>query len=387
VTLRASTTGSDVTFRWYTSVAATSWLKETDGEYTTPVLVLTTPYYVSAVLPTGCESERVRVQAVIAPIPELAISVSGPVELGVRDSVVLSAPEGYVSYRWSTGAMVRSIVVRNAGSYSVTVTDSAGCSGTSPAVTITERVQPGVPRITVGGPTEFCAGDSVLLTVTPGAAYEWHRDGVPVGSARQVAASVSGTYWCLVQDTLSTEWRSSDTIQVTVHAPMLPQVRLLSRDTLLCENGVAWQWFIDGSPIPGATSRLWITARGGWYSVEVTDSNGCTARSQEIKITLVDVAMADAAGTIVLGASYPNPFTSSTQIPVQLDRSRALEIDICDQRGAVVRRIASGALPAGRHVYSWDGRDGHGQALSSGRYYIQLTSSGTLHRKPIMLLR
>ncbi len=49
------------------------------------------------------------------------------------DSAILSAPAGMVSYQWSTGATSQSIVVKNSGTYSVTVVNSQGCVGSDDA--------------------------------------------------------------------------------------------------------------------------------------------------------------------------------------------------------------------------------------------------------------
>jgi gliding motility-associated-like protein len=46
-------------------------------------------------------------------------------------AIVLSTAQPYAAYAWSTGATTSSITVTDAGSYAVTVTDAAGCTGLS----------------------------------------------------------------------------------------------------------------------------------------------------------------------------------------------------------------------------------------------------------------
>ena len=58
--------------------------------------------------------------------------------------MTLDAGAGYASYLWSPGgATTQTIAVTTSGSYTVTVTDGNGCTGTSAAEVVTvERVAP-----------------------------------------------------------------------------------------------------------------------------------------------------------------------------------------------------------------------------------------------------
>ena len=57
---------------------------------------------------------------------------------------------------------------------------------------------PTTPNVSPGGPTAFCTGGSVLLSYTqsPGAAYQWRKDGVPIAgqTAASYSANATGSY-------------------------------------------------------------------------------------------------------------------------------------------------------------------------------------------------
>ena len=64
--------------------------------------------------------------------PPVTITADGSTALPTLDgknTVTLSAPDGYEAYEWSNGATTQSITVNSAGSYSVSVTEQGGCPG------------------------------------------------------------------------------------------------------------------------------------------------------------------------------------------------------------------------------------------------------------------
>lgn len=62
----------------------------------------------------------------VASNPALRVEGAGSICLG--DSLALTASEGFAVYRWSTGQVGRSIVVKTGGTYLVYATDSSGCT-------------------------------------------------------------------------------------------------------------------------------------------------------------------------------------------------------------------------------------------------------------------
>src|SRR5207248_11450675 len=86
-------------------------------------------------------------------------------------SVTLDAGD-YAKYLWSNGASIRRIVVRDTGSYSVTVSDSIGCMGTSMPVTIRFHQ---VPQPVIEGPGSVCINAiAQYMTIdVAGDSYQW----------------------------------------------------------------------------------------------------------------------------------------------------------------------------------------------------------------------
>ena len=74
----------------------------------------------------------------------------------------------------------------------------------------------------------------------------------------------------------------------------------------------------------------------------------------------------------VLGGVGGNGSRFALSLPARADVS----VDIHDARGARVRRLFSGTLEGGERTLSWDGRDGHGRAASSGVYFVRAVVGG-----------
>ncbi len=143
VTLNASG-GSAGQYRWYTvATGGTVITGEVNSSYITPILTATTSYFV-AIDNGSCESLRTPVIATINVPPTVPTITSNIPTVGnalticSTTALTLSAPNGFASYSWSTGATTSQINVSTSGTYSVTVTDGSGCvSPASDAIIIT----------------------------------------------------------------------------------------------------------------------------------------------------------------------------------------------------------------------------------------------------------
>jgi len=113
----------------------------TGNMYTTPVLSSTTTYYVQAV--NNCQSNFSPVTVYIFPVPYISLGN----DTIVSTSITLDAGGGFSSYLWSNSETTQSILILNTGSYSVTVTDSNGCSSSD---TIDVLVTVGINEMTGG---------------------------------------------------------------------------------------------------------------------------------------------------------------------------------------------------------------------------------------------
>ncbi|MBL0102867.1 MAG: LamG domain-containing protein [Bacteroidetes bacterium] len=206
--------------------------------------------------------------------PTPAINPTGTITLCTGQQQLLDGPDGYQTYVWSNGQTTEDINVSVAGTYSLTVTDNNGCTGTS-APTIVQTNSSGNATITAGGPLSFCSGDSVLLTANSGTTYLWSTG----ATTQSIYASVSGSYSVTVSNGSCVG--TSSPVSVTVFQKPNPIVSPVG-SVSLCQNGnviLSTQSFNGYLWSTGQTSQSIIVTNAGDYSVTVSDSHNCSAIS------------------------------------------------------------------------------------------------------------
>ena len=166
--------------------------------------------------------------------PTATINSQGPTRFCQQGTIYLVAgPSGSFTYQFLRNGIniagatnqVYTATISNSGSYSVRVTDAAGCSAVSASIQI--QVQPqNVVNLNSNTPTTFCQGGSALLSANVsgmGAAnytYQFLRDGnqIPGATNSTYSATTSGTYTVVV-DNPATCSSTSNSVTVTVTSP------------------------------------------------------------------------------------------------------------------------------------------------------------------------
>jgi flagellar hook assembly protein FlgD len=64
-----------------------------------------------------------------------------------------------------------------------------------------------------------------------------------------------------------------------------------------------------------------------------------------------------------------------------------VDVTIFDVGGRTVRQQRLGALAAGLHEWTWDGRDGHGRPIASGAYFARLTAGSSTQTRKLLKLQ
>ncbi|MBS1914168.1 MAG: hypothetical protein JST22_19425 [Bacteroidetes bacterium] len=227
----------------------------------------------------GCRGSSAGLDVTIGDHLTARITPAGPIVLCPGSTLLLDAGAGYAAYAWSTGATTQTIDVGTPGSYSVIVSDSGGCSGTSAPVDVVAGKAP-VPIVTPGGPLAFCEGDSVALRADAGYAdYRWSTG----ATTQSIVVKTSGRYTVTVTDASGCTGTSAPTDVVVHPRPVVPPIVLGGGILRTPSAASAYQWLLDGLPIAGATSDTCRPPADGVYRVVITDAFGCSAVSDPVR--------------------------------------------------------------------------------------------------------
>lgn len=243
----------------------------------------------------------------VVPRPQPRLTVMGPTTFCERDSVMLDAGDGYLTYQWSSGEQTRFIAARRSGEYWVSVTSGGNCPGTSDSVLVT--VNP-APLLELTGPIVVCQNSTGQYGVVsgPNRKYTWSvtGNGASIASGAgtdkvvvQWGGTGSGSVRVNIEDE-TTGCTSDTTIAVTVGSTLVPSIvgktRICPGESTTLDAGAGYASYAWSN---GQTGRSISVSAAGTYTVDVTSAGGCSGR-----------------GTITITvAPTPAPVIQSTHAP------------------------------------------------------------------------
>jgi SprB repeat/PKD-like domain/Bacterial Ig domain/NHL repeat len=199
---------------------------------------------------------------------------------------------GTKSYTWSNGATTEDIIGLKAGSYTVNVRDSLGCTAT--ATRFINQPNPIQVVITKTNPSCFgVSSGSITLAVsggTPTYNYTWSDSGVNTNTRTALAAGIyrvtitdnSGcTATRLIAITQPTELQSTATV---VNTECVGQGNG-SVSVIVSGGATPYSYLWSGPSGYSATSKDISELMAGSYSVTITDAQGCTTTQTGVTVS------------------------------------------------------------------------------------------------------
>lgn len=278
------------------------------------------------------------------------ITPSGTISTCAGVQITLTANSGSgLTYKWFkngvfiAGASNKTYKTSVAGSYRVQVTDIYGCSAVSNATTVNVNPRP-LAIITPSDTARVCTGAITTLTANAGAGYtyQWIKGGVDISGATgrtyTTTTTDNGPFKVRVTTSFGCDSLSAPTIVKRLPTPVSEITVLNGGNQNLCAGevklrasgavGSLWQWNKNINPVPVATTQIFIPASTGIYTVKVTNTQGCSARSDTVKVTSTcaqpfitkNDKQSLSAGNKTSFTLYPNPTTGDFVIDLKLNK-------------------------------------------------------------------
>lgn len=377
--------------------ASYSWSGGTQLTDSTVEVTTSGTYLVTVTDGLGCSGfDTINVQ--FAPYP--VVDLGNDTTLCANETLVLDAGNAGATFLWSTSDQTQTISVTTDGSYSVTVTNAAGC-----ATADTIEVEFLAPVIVDIGPDQtLCGGDTIVLYANDEFfQYDWTGG----SNDDSLVVTTGGTYVLNVLDGFGCP--GTDTVEITDVSPVIniPNQSICDGETATLDAGTwdSYNWST------GQQTQTITTDTAGTYALTVTDANGCegydtvtvtvnptptvalTAATDSIcpgdNLVLTatggydDYIWSDTSGsgetlTITTGGTYSvtvvddNNCTATTSITIGSYAGVSFtlaDIDLCPGEADTI------AGPAGYAGYLWsDGSTGQNLAVTdAGVYYLTAT--------------
>ena len=243
-----------------------------------------------------------------------------------------TGPNGFVS--GLPAPSVTSVSPASAGIYTVTVTDTNGCTATGSTASLVIDTTPSVTASSLT-PT-YCSGGTISLSSTvtggtPAYSYNWSGPGftsnLPNPTITNATTAMSGTYTLIVTDNHT----CADTVSTSpIVVYQSPSITASSSSTSYCAGNTI---VLTSTPLSGTTPYTYVwsgpasfgslaqdttrsnatTAMSGIYTVIVTDAHSCTASGSTNTITVNPGFTVNAtSNSPVCAGGTLNLFSSST---------------------------------------------------------------------------
>jgi hypothetical protein len=376
----------------------------------------------------------------------LGASVDGPASVCDGQTATLCGPEGNLTYAWAGpggfSAATRCVDVQAAGSYSLVVTDPAGCSS-SPATHVLQVESCGSDWVNCPRPPTFWGRQCRLsysdvsrdrLAYVAGFvddeldAVSWDDDlegfcttvrrpddGIRKRALRQMAALVANvcmhdhpvpgastavgldpatTFTCAPSSPSLGSWIAATDVEL-VRLADDPWTKREARRAYRRILGLAWlanHGFGVGevcSEVGGRHRREIHPTSIAALEEEGVDAALATTLGPSLTAEMQAELSGDNRPGLVMDPPAPNPFSSRTSITFSLLglADAPVEIAVFDIAGRRMRTLIDGPLSPGTHRIDWDGLTDKGLPARHGLYFIHGSAGSEVVGARVMLVQ
>lgn len=242
--------------------------------------------------------------------------------------------------------------------------------------TIFVYATPSPPAINPAGPTIICEGTPLDLVASDTTnALQWYESGsLIVGANATTFTPIASGNFSVIATTPQGCSATSALGLVTINPlPVKPTFFINGNTFSTAVTGLTLQWYLNGSPIPGANNSSYTALVGGSYVLCGTDANGCVNCSDTLVFS--GVGMNELLNDLF--SISPNPSYGTFVITPDLQTmGQVWELSIRDITG---RLVMYGSDMKGNQTVSMS-------AIQQGVYWVTISLGGRDFQKKMLVL-
>ncbi|PCH98033.1 MAG: hypothetical protein COB85_02260 [Bacteroidetes bacterium] len=273
----------------------------------------------------------------------------------------------------------------SSGKYTVAISDANNCTVIGSTLTISA---PGGPTASAGVDATICEGDKYTMSGAMGgssSSITWTTsstglfddpsllNAVYTPSAGDILTG-SVTLTITTDDPAGSCIAASDIMVLTINPSPTKPIITIAGNTLSSDFATIYQWFFNGDTIQGETGQFYIAIQTGFYTVTISDINGCFATSDAFGYTGI-------GGIVSLRQIkvHPNPSNGEFIVEIDLLQRTGLSIHVFDIRGQLVY-TADYSDVSGKLIQQIDLTN-----LARGIYSLKLVSKNAVINRKIVI--
>ena len=181
------------------------------------------------------------------------------------------------------------------------------------------------------------------------------------------------------KNTLKTKSGCDSTFVLNLTVNPLPDIPVITQkgDTLRSSSAIGNQWSKDGADIKDENKQIFVISSSGSYTVSVTNTSGCSIRSEAKQYIKTDVPMikeADFTCTV-----FPNPTTGIFTVELVSDKSNLVVLGLLTMDGKLIAKKTT------KHFGGVQSIEFGSSNLAGGIYLLQIKFGSQIVSQKIII--